>query len=216
MPTPIETRLTGNLTGVTNDGPLTPVPLGFTLIGQAAHSQFTVNVASTDVLKSVSLPTSPGGAGTAQTLLMIRSDQNTQVRLNGVPALHFSISQDGPLILPGLPEITQLEFTGIGTTAKVFITKIVGTQTLPVPSGGGAGVPVGGLRLENLGPATLGQTAFTLAATPTNPTAAVLFIDGVQTSSPTFFTLSGTALTWLDAAPFGAFAGGERVEILYQ
>lgn len=215
MAQPIETKLTGNLTGVTRDGPLTPVPLNFALINQAAHSQLTVVVAPSDVLKSVPLPTSQGGVAADQTFLMIRSDEDTQVRLNGVADLHFSITQDGPLILPGLPEVTQLEFTGIaGVDAKVFITKVVGTQTLPVPPGGGAGVPVGGLRLENLGPATIGQTAFVLPSTPSNPAAALLLIEGIGYSSPTFFTLSGTALTWLDV-PF-TLPAGARVEILYQ
>jgi len=203
MPTnPIEATISGGLTGCTQQGLLTLVPFTFTLASQNAHNQLTVVVETSDVLKPVALPVSPGGAGTDQTLLLVQSDENVQVRLNGVVDLHFAISANGPMILPGLPEVTLLEFTGVAATnATVFITKVVGTQALAAPPGGGAGIPVGGLRLEDIGPATLGQTAFVLPTTPSNPAAAVLFVKGVQYSNPTFFTLSGTALTWLDV-PF--------------
>jgi len=194
---------------------LTPVSLNFLLTQQDAHSQQTVVVEPGDVLKVVALSASPGGSGTAQTFLMIRSDQDVQVRLNGVADLAFSVSKNGPFVLPGLPEVTQLEFTSVvAVDAKVFITKVSGTQSLPVPSGGGGGTPLGGMRLESLGPATLGQTAFVLPSTPSNPAAALLLIEGVGYTSPTFFTLSGTSLTWLDV-PF-TLPAGARVEILYQ
>jgi len=211
----IETRITGQLTGATREGMLTPVSLNFLLTQQDAHSQQTVVVEPGDVLKVVALPASPGGSGTAQTFLMIRSDQDVQVRLNGVADLAFSVSKNGPFVLPGLPEVTQLEFTSVvAVDAKVFITKVSGTQSLPAPSGGGGGTPLGGMRLENIGSATIGQTAFVLPSTPSNPAAALLLIEGVGYTSPTFFTLSGTSLTWLDV-PF-TLPAGARVEILYQ
>lgn len=215
MPTnPIEAKITGGLTGCTHQGRLTTIPFDFALADQDAHSQMTVVVEAADVLKSVPLPLSQGGTGTSQTLLLIQSDQEVQVRLNGVADLHFALSANGPMILPGLPEVTQLEFTGVAGDANVHITKIIGVQTLVAPPGGGGGVPAGGLRLENLGPATIGQTTFVLPSTPTNPTAALLLVEGIGYSSPTFFTLSGTALTWLDV-PF-TLPAGARVEILYQ
>ena len=104
-----------------------------------------------------------------------------------------------------------------GVNAKVFITKLSGTQSLPVPPGSGGAPPAGTFRLEDLGPATAGQTVFTLPSTPTNPSALLLFVEGVQYSAVNgFFTVVGTTLTWLDAAPPGALPAGARVEAYYQ
>jgi len=218
MPTnPIEAKITGGLTGCTQQGSLTLVPFNFSLLDQDAHTQMTVVVAPADVLKPAVLPVLPGGSGTAQTLLVLQSDTPVQVRLNGVVDLHFAIAANAPMILPGLPEVTTLEFTGVATTnATIFVTKLSGIQTLTAPPGGGTGTIAGGLRLEDIGPATGGQTAFVLPSTPTNPDAAILYVEGVAYTSPSFFTLSGTALTWLDTNPPGALPNGARVEILYQ
>jgi hypothetical protein len=48
--------------------------------------------------------------------------------------------------------------------------------------------------------ATLNQTAFNLSATPADVTAALMFVNGIQYTYTTDFTITGTVLTWTDAA----------------
>ena len=212
----IESKIAGLLTGATREGILTPVPLDFSLCNQDSHLQLTVVVEPTDTLKVIQLPVMSGGGSTAQTLLMLRSDQDFQVRLNATPELTFSVSANGPMVLPGLPEVTQLEFSGVaGVDAKVFITKLVGTQSLPAPPATGNLPPAGTFRMESLGTATAGQTAFTLPSTPTNPSAVVLFVEGIQYSeSGGAFTVAGAVVTWNDS--FFVMPLGARVEAYYQ
>lgn len=209
----IQSKLIGSLQGVTCQGALTPVPIKFILDEQDAHNQLTVVVEPTDINKLVVLPSMQGPAGAAQTLLMLSTDQNVQVRLNNIGDLTFSMSAAGPLVIPGLPDITQLEFTGIaGVEANVFITKIIGTQTLPVPPATPP-IPAGNNKLDTFS-ATLSQTVFNLSSTPTNPTATLFFVEGVMYAGPSFFTLIGTTLTWLDV-PF-TLPAGARVDVFYQ
>jgi len=211
----ITAKTTGNLLGSTCQGVLTPVPLNFSLTGQDAHVQQTFVVEPADALKFASLPLLSGSVGKKQTLFLLQTDTEVQVRLNSVIDRTYSLPAGGIMMLPGLPEVNHLEFTGIASTnATVFVTKIVGTQTLPVPPGGASPPAPGALRTENLGPATIGQTVFALPSVPTNPLNAVLYVEGIGYISPTFFTISSNSLTWLDV-PF-TLPAGARVEILYQ
>lgn len=57
-----------------------------------------------------------------------------------------------------------------------------------------------GITLDALTVGSNGQTAFVLAATPTAPTEAMLFLNGQVRIYTTDFTISGTALTWNDPA----------------
>jgi len=53
-------------------------------------------------------------------------------------------------------------------------------------------------REEVFVPSTPGQTAFTLAAAPANPSDSSLFVNTVKYLYGTDFSIAGTALTWLD------------------
>ena len=215
MASSIIAKFVTQINGSTRQGKISPASINFMLPNQDAHNQLSVVVEPGDVLKPIAMPIQQGGSGTAQTFFLISTDENVQIRLNGVAALTYNILKDGFFGFSGQPEVTLIEFTSIESSdANVFVSKIMGLPALPIPPGGGAGSPAGGLRLEDIGPAGVSQTAFALPSTPSNPNAAVLFADGVEYSSPTFFTISGSTLTWLDVA--FTFSGGERVEILYQ
>lgn len=212
-PDPIEARLAGALSGQTEEGSLTPIDLAFTLLNQDAHAQLTATVAPTDVDKEICLPQQQGPPGTQQTMLLIKSDLDVQVKLNDIAQLTFALEAGGALVIPGQPEITNIKLTGIAATqAKVFITKIIGTSDLPIitPSPGGGG---GSFVLDKF-TATAGQTVFTLSQTPADVNVVLLFVEGVEYSPPVFFTVVGTTLTWLDV-PF-TMPLNARVEAFYQ
>jgi hypothetical protein len=215
MATPILAKFVSTIHGDTCQGKLTPSPVKLELPDQDVHTQMSVTVESGDVNKLIALPPTQGAAPSEQTFFFLTTTKNVQVRINGVTDMTFNIAEGGFWGYSGLPEIQQLEFSSLsGENAQVFITKLIGPQVLPVPPGGGGGVPIGSLRLEDIGPATLGQTLFTLPSVPTNPGDAVLFVEGVQYSSPAFFTISSNDLTWLDV-PF-TMPAGARVEIQYE
>lgn len=200
----ITTKLSGNLSGQTRTGALTPVPLATTLIDQDAHVQMTVTVEPTDILKLVCLPEDQGPLNTQQTLFLVQSDVAVQLRLNGVVELTFNLEPTAPLVIGGQPEVDQIEFTGIGaTTAAVHITKIIGDATVPAISigpGGGSNIP--NILQEELVVAADGQTAFTLAGTPTGPVTIV--VNGASYSElGGHFSVVGQNITWVNTpAPF--------------
>ncbi len=215
MSTPVTAKFSTALEGSTCQGQLSPARITLNLVDQDAHTQLTVVCEPGNAAKAVALPSAQGTAASAQTYFLLSTDENVQVRLNGVAELTYNITAGGFLGFSGQPEVSLVELTSIDdVNATVAISKVMGSDALPNPPGGGAGSPAGGLRLEDIGPAVASQTAFTLPSTPTNPAAAVLYVDGVQYSNPTFFTIAGVTLTWLDG-PF-AMAGAERVEVLYQ
>ena len=131
--TPIEAAISGNLAGCTRQGALTPVSLGYTLVGQEAHIQrsATVEPGDTIVGTEVDLDLSGGGkAGNVQTLFLVKSDLPVRFRLNADASLQFDITApDGFFMLLGSPEVTQIQFESIvapATDAHVHITKVLG------------------------------------------------------------------------------------------
>jgi len=113
-----------------------------------------------------------------------RSESTIQFRVNGIDyttPTFFSVS--------GL-EVTWLDvpFT-LAATDRVdifYFTSIV-LESLQLPA-----------RFEELTISGDGQTVFTLPQAPAANTDVILLVNGIQYSSPTFFTVSGTTLTWLD------------------
>jgi len=209
----IRTSVRASIGGNTEGGALAAAAYDFYLDDQDQHNQLTVTVEPGDVLKPVTLPTQPAEAGAKQTFFMLRTDGDIQVRLNDNTTLTFSIAANGLMVFSGLPEISRMEFSYVGAgteEVKVHITKIIGDQLLPDP--GGPGGAIG--RVEDKWAATIGQTVFTLTRAPEEPDSWPLFIEGVQYSSPDFFTVSGTTLTWLDV-PF-TLPAGARVEFYYE
>ena len=133
MTQPIRTLLRGNLSGTTEGGALPFIPFELQLDDQDTHGHTVVTVEDGDTLKPCVLPVSPQQAGTKQTLFMMVSTGNVQVRLNGLADLTFAIGP-GPFILPGLPEITQVDFTSlVAAEVKVSVTKLFGTTLLVAP-----------------------------------------------------------------------------------
>jgi hypothetical protein len=133
MSNPIEAAISGNLAGSTRQGALTPVSLGFSMVGQEAHIQrsATVEPGDTIVGGEVDLDLSGGGkAGDVQTLFLVKSDLPVRFRLNADASLTFDITRpDGFYILLGSPEVTQFQAESIVTPAAdahVHITKILG------------------------------------------------------------------------------------------
>jgi len=210
--TPVQVTFQGALQGATNEGAMTPVQFSALLNAQDVDTQMSVTVSPGDVNKLVDMPDNQGVASGKQVLFMMKSTQNVQFVLNGVPALTFAINAGFPFFIPGQPEVTQIEFTSLSATAaKVFITRVFGISTLPTIGAGGGGA-TGQLKI-NAYTATLAQTVFTLTTTPSNPTGLMFFVEGlVYTAQSGFFTVVGTTVTWSGfSLPLGA-----RVEAVYQ
>jgi hypothetical protein len=69
------------------------------------------------------------------------------------------------------------------------------------PGGGtGTGPPGSTTFVIDVFSPTLGQTAFTLSATPSAPTTSLVWINGVLYEEGLDYTVSGTTLTWLNIA----------------
>ena len=131
---PISAAISGNLAGCTRQGALTPVPLGFSMVGQEAHVQrsATVEPGDTIVGGEVDLDISGGGkAGNVQTLFLVKSDLPVRFQLNATAALTFDIERPGGFFLiMGGPEVTSIQFESTvapAADAHVHITKILGT-----------------------------------------------------------------------------------------
>ena len=214
-----QAKLVGNLQGSTTEGSLTAINWLFTLSEQDVHLQLSTCIEQGDTNKAVALPSGLGPSGAGQTLFLLKPDQDVQIRLNGVSAMTWNISGGAPFIIAGTPEIELVEFTSlVSEQTKVFVTKILDTTALPIPSGSPSS-PVSGFYsvFENVGPASAAQTSFTLSTQPTDPNRLVVIVDGVWYSViGGFATVAGTTLTWIPTAPGGfSFVGGERVEVLY-
>ncbi len=211
MPQPIRTLLRGNLSGNTEGGTLPFIPFELTLDDQATHDHVVVTVEDGDVLKPCVLPASPQQASTKQTLFVLVASGQVQVRLNATPELTFNIGANAPLIIGGLPEITQLHLTSlVAVEVKASVTKVFGATSLTDPAPGPT--PLGAPVLDKFA-ATGGQTAFTLTNTPTPGTPVDLRVEGVSYTSPTWFTVAGTALTWNDVF---VLPGAARVDVYYR
>lgn len=107
MSNPICATLSGALSGATQLGALTPIPLGYSLDAQIAHHQFTARVEATEA-KTVNVPTNLGGAVATPSplsLLLITCDvAQVELTLNsgGTPVGPFLFPKAGGfLVLPG-------------------------------------------------------------------------------------------------------------------
>jgi len=89
----------------------------------------------------------------------------------------------------GNPLLTQ------GSTGILGSTGISGTTGIQ----GNTGIGAAGDNLFIPGSITNGQTAFTLSPTPTNTTSVIMLINGGAYFPPTYFTVSGANVTWLNA-----------------
>jgi len=124
-------------------------------------------------------------------------------------------------------EIVDQNISAFGTTGATGADGTDGTEGTDGATGtdGAEGItgPTGpGTYVMDKFTATVGQTAFTLSGTPTNPADTMLMFGfgalvywDTMGATP-YFTIVGDTLTWLDAAPPGAFVGSEPVVIVWQ
>ena len=136
MTAPICAALSGSLSGATEQGSLTTIPLTFTLDQQSGHQQASAKIEAGET-KPISIPTNLGGpiaTPDAQTLFLLTCDvANVDITLNalGVPVGPFNfVKAGGNLLLPGtinaLP-VSDLSVTNNGTQrATISITAIYG------------------------------------------------------------------------------------------
>jgi uncharacterized membrane protein len=94
----------------------------------------------------------------------------------------------------GNPLLTQ-GATGSGIQG---VTGLIGSTGLSGTSGA-TGLGTGGDTLFIPSSVTNGQTAFVLSPTPTNAISVIMFINGGAYFAPTYFTVSGANVTWLNA-----------------
>jgi len=206
----IRATVQGSISGTTEGGNIGPDDFLLNFDDQDGHDQIVVTVEDGDSNKMIDLADHPYAVGQKQTFFMMVTSKDVQVRINERDDMTFALSEGGLFAVTGLPEIDRLEFTSlVAEEAKVYVTKLHGPSTLTDPAGG---VPVG-TQVDKY-TATAGQTIFTLTRTPGDPDGIPLFVEGVQYSSPDFFEISGTTLTWKDV-PF-ALPAGARVEIYYK
>ena len=136
MTSPICVNLSGSLSGATQQGSLTTIPLAYQLDAQSGHQQLSAKVETSET-KVVTLPTNLGGpvaSPDGQTLFLLTCDvANVNVTLNslGVPVGPFNFSKPGaPLMIPGrinnLP-VSDISIVNNGTQrATVSVTAIYG------------------------------------------------------------------------------------------
>jgi len=136
MTTPICVGLSGSLSGSTEQGSLTTIPLTYSLTAQNGHQQATAKIDAGET-KAISLPTNLGGpvaSPDGQTLFLVTcSVSGVDITLNalGVPVGPFNFMKAGILLLPGtingLP-VSDLSIVNNGTQrATVSITAIYGS-----------------------------------------------------------------------------------------
>lgn len=118
--------------------------------------------------------------------------------------------QGNPLLIQGATGAGIQGATGIqGTTGLIGTTGIQGIQGVTGFIGstgilgetgiaGSTGLGTGGDSLYIPSVAN-DQTAFTLSPTPTNTASVVMLINGGAYFAPTYFTVSGANVTWLNA-----------------
>lgn len=136
MATPTHAQVSGNLTGTTQQGALTPVPLNYALDVQSGHHQVGISVEAGET-KVVNLPTNVGGAQATpddMRMFMLNCDlANVDVTLNSagvaIGPIAFGVV-NGMLMLPGtvngLP-ISDISITNNGASrANLFATTIFG------------------------------------------------------------------------------------------
>lgn len=133
MANPIEAAISGSLAGSTRQGALTPVSLGFSMVGQEAHVQRSATVEPGDTILAgeVDLDLSGGGkAGNVQTLFLVKSDLPVRFQLNGDANLVYDITRpEGYYLVLGGPEVLNIQFESTvapAADAHVHITKILG------------------------------------------------------------------------------------------
>ena len=93
-------------------------------------------------------------------------------------------THNGRYLRENLRRIKQfLDDVETGAASLVTFQSISGTVDVPD-------------NVESFDVASLGQTVFTLSATPTNPTKATMTINGVQQTNGEHFTISGNIATF--------------------
>ena len=137
MTSPICATFSGNLSGATKQGALTPITVSFMLDAQSGHNQLSAQVEQGET-KVVALPINLGGpiaSPDAQTFFLVTCDvANVDISLNsaGAPVGPFNfVKPGGALLIPGqvggLP-VSDVEIVNGGTQrATVSITAIFGT-----------------------------------------------------------------------------------------
>lgn len=136
MTIPICAALSGSLSGATQQGSLTTIPLAFVLDAQTGHQQASAQIDAGET-KLVSIPTNLGGpvaAPDAQTMFVLTcSVAGVDITLNSLGAavgpFNF-VKAGGVLVLPGtinsLP-VSDISVVNNGTQrATVSITAIYG------------------------------------------------------------------------------------------
>jgi len=139
MATPINATLSGTLSGATNQGSLTSIPLAYVLDAQKGHQQFSAGVDAGET-KPITVPTNLGGpvaSPSQQTLLLVTCDvSGVEVTLNalGTPVGPFQFPKAGGALLlpgqvgvaPGVP-VSDLSIVNNGTQkATISFTAIYG------------------------------------------------------------------------------------------
>lgn len=208
----IRTSLKGTLSGATEGGSLCSTAFSFDLDNQDTHGKDAFTIDPGDTARVLTLSTRQQEFGLKQTLFLLQTTGDVEIRLNGFADLAFSLKANGILAFSGQPEVGTIEVTSLQPTEfKIVVSRVFGPSTLPDP-GNGPPAPGGGAPLVmDQFAATAGQTAFVLSQTPSG--AVGMYVEGVFYSSPVFFTRIGTAVTWLDV-PF-VLPLGARVEFVY-
>jgi hypothetical protein len=98
--------------------------------------------------------------------------------------------------IPGIASTTGLQgVTGlIGNTGILGFTGLLGNTGLQ----GNTGLLGGGFQIEFIPTVANSQTAFTLPSTPLFSAAVLMIINTATYYQPTYFTISGTSVTWLN------------------
>lgn len=106
--------------------------------------------------------------------------------------------QGNPLLTTGNTGVQGVTGIALGQTGIQGILGQTGIQGLTGIQGV-TGLGTGGDTMYLPVSVTNGQTAFTLSPTPTNTISVIMFINGGAYYAPTYFTVSGANVTWLNA-----------------